>query len=334
MKNSIIVVYTLLFCVVSHAQTQVEEHDSQEIATIVSELVGDMVSIPAGSFEMGDLDSEWYVYEEPVNQVMDVSLRFVSQITSIPGDEVPLRRVLSIIQSYDRPVHRVTVPAFKLGKHEVTVGQFRAFVVATGYRTDAERNAGGEEGCPLLLNAYYNKWDTTPGGSWRNPGYAIADSQPVVCVSWHDARAFIAWLNGKTGSNYRLPSDAEWEYAARAGSTTAYSWGDDIGNNLANCDWCGDRWDHTAPVGSFPANAWGLHDMHGNVWEWVQDCWNYSYEGAPTDGSAWTSGDCRQRVRRGGSWGNSNFELRSSFRSRGARTDRSNLIGFRLAQDE
>ncbi len=335
MKNSIIVGYTLLFCLYTHAQAQVDEHAPDEIAAIVSELAGDMVSIPAGSFYMGDLDSDWFVYEEPVNHVTDASLMFVSQITSLPDVEVSLRRVTFIMPTYNRPVHRVTVPAFKLGKYEVTAGQFRAFVVATGYRTDAERNRDAE-GCYIINASNDNESEWTPGSSWRNPGYAVADKQPVVCVSWNDAQAFIDWLNDKTGGNYRLPSEAEWEYAARAGSTTEYSWGDDIGKNRANCDGCGSQWDNdrTAPVGSFSANAWGLHDMHGNVWEWVQDCWNDSYEGAPVNGRAWISGACNSRVIRGSSWNNNPWDLRSADRGWSGRSDRVNIIGFRLAQDE
>ncbi len=154
-----------------------------------------------------------------------------------------------------------------------------------------------------------------------------------------DAQSFIDWLNEKTGGNYRLPTEAEWEYAARAGSKTRYSWGNDLGSNRANCDNddCGDSWDTTAPVGSFPANAWGLHDMHGNVWEWVQDCWNDSYKGAPKDGSALTSGDCSLRVIRGGSRYSVPENLRSAYRDRAGRTSRAprdDGMGFRLAQDE
>ncbi|MCY4283154.1 MAG: formylglycine-generating enzyme family protein, partial [Gammaproteobacteria bacterium] len=174
------------------------------------------------------------------------------------------------------------------------------------------------------------------GRSWREPGYPVQDNQPVVCVSWNDAQAFIKWLSDETGGNYRLPTEAEWEYAARAGTTTKYSWGDDIGSNRANCDNddCGDSYDYTAPVGSFPANPWGLHDMHGNVWEWVQDCWNDNYKGAPKDGSVWTSGDCSQRVIRGGSWFYDAWYLRSADRFRYDRANRNGTIGFRLAQDE
>lgn len=233
----------------------------------------------------------------------------------------------------EKPVHNVTVPSFKLGKYEVTVGQFRRFVEATGYRTDAERGMGGNEGCRTYTD---DGWDWTPGRSWRNPEYAIEDNQPVVCVSWNDAQAFIEWLTEQTGETCRLPSEAEWEYAARSGTRTKYSWGNDIGYNRANCAECGSRWDdhRAASVGSFSANAWGLHDMHGNVWEWVQDCWNKNYMGAPSDGSAWVSGDCNLRVHRGGSWYNTPRRLRSADRNGFTRANRSYNRGFRLAKDK
>ena len=269
MKKAAIVVHALLFFVYSHAQAQGQEHDSQETAAIVSELAGDMVSIPGGSFRMGDLSGEGY------------------------DDE--------------KPVRTVTVPAFKLGKYEVTFAQWDACVAAGG--------CGGYSP---------NDWGRARG------------NRPVINVTWGRVQSFIEWLNERTGGSFRLPSEAEWEYAARAGSTTEYSWGDDIGNNLANCAnyFCGDQWEYAAPVGSFPANAWGLHDMHGNVWEWVQDCWNDSYNGAPTDGSAWTSGYCSQRVGRGGSWLNVPRALRSASRFRNARAYRGYRMGFRLAQDQ
>ena len=277
------------------AQAQAElERNRQEAEASIRKLPEEMVSIPAGKFRMGSRKG----YDD------------------------------------EKPVRRVTVPAFKLGKYEVTVSQFSGFVEATGYRTDAEQNTGGDAGC--FSGQPDGNWDWIEGRSWRNPGYPVQGGQPVVCVSWNDTQAFIKWLNGKTNGNYRLPTEAEWEYAARAGSKTKYSWGDDIGNNRANCDnsYCGDSWEYTAPVGSFPANAWGLHDMHGNVLAWVQDCWNDNYKGAPKDGSARTSGDCRVRVLRGGAWNSTARYLRSANRLRNDRTTRFNSIGFRLAQDE
>ena len=136
----------------------------------------------------------------------------------------------------------------------------------------------------------------------------------------------------RRGARYRLLSDAEWEYAARAGTETRYHWGNDIGTNRANCLGCGSRWDgkQTAPVGSFAPNRWGLHDMHGNVGEWVEDCWNYSHEGAPSDGSARLSGHCSQRVVRGSSWLYYPRYVRAAFRYRN--TSGAPIIGFRVVR--
>ena len=157
----------------------------------------------------------------------------------------------------------------------------------------------------------------------------------MIYVSWEDAQTYVEWLSGKTGKSYRLLSEAEWEYVTRAGSTTPYWWGEDIGKDRANCSSCGSQWDsaQTAPVGSFPANDFGLHDTAGNVWEWVEDCWNESYEGAPSDGSAWTESECSLRVLRGGSWVNYPRYLRSAIRSYGLEAGvRSSGIGFRVAR--
>ena len=157
------------------------------------------------------------------------------------------------------------------------------------------------------------------GGTGRVTGAGGRGRRPVVGVSWEDAKGYVRWIREETGKEYRLLSEAEWEYVARAGTRTEYWWGDGIGRGRANCDGCGSRWDakETAPVGSFGANAYGLHDVHGNVWEWVEDCLHVNYEGAPVDGSAWVSGgDCEQRVLRGGSWSNEPRYLRSAFRFR------------------
>ena len=206
-----------------------------------------------------------------------------------------------------------------MGVHEVTLGQFKQYIAAEG-RDD------------LLTDEFIE--DNGNG-----------DRAPVVEISWHDAQGFIGWLNKKEGARaYRLPSEAEWEYAARAGTTTRYSWGDAIGRNRANCDGCGSRWDRKrpAPVGSFEPNAFGLFDMHGNVWEWVADCFhrNYeSHEGAPTDGSAWTRywenvcDDDASRVLRGGSWSNNPRDLRAANRYRYTPSYRFHSYGFRLVQD-
>ena len=159
---------------------------------------------------------------------------------------------------------------------------------------------------------------------------------PVINVSWEDAQNYVKWLSWKTGKGYRLLSESEWEYVARAGTRTRYWWGDEIDRNRANCNECGSRWDNkrTASVGSFSANTFGLYDVHGNVQEWVEDCWNDSYDGAPEDGSAWVSEDCDcyQRVLRGGSWSYLPRNLRSTSRNRYATGNRNNFNGFRVAR--
>ena len=199
-------------------------------------------------------------------------------------------------------------------------------------------------GAPFAMGVYevtFAEWDACArdGGCPRGEGIAEdrgwgRGRRPVIYVSWNDAQAYAIWLSRKTGKRYRLPSESEWEYAARAGTATTYSWGAHIGFNLANCDGCGSRWDRdrTAPVGSFAANAWELHDMHGNVWEWTQDCSNDNYQRAPADGSAWESGDCAWRVLRGGSWYDSPSALRAATRLRLFTVNRDNGIGFRVAR--
>jgi formylglycine-generating enzyme required for sulfatase activity len=233
-------------------------------------------------------------------------------------------------------VHRVTFASpFAMGRYEVTVAEFGMFVKATGYRTDAERSG---EGCWHVVLAKGKLRDKpTEDASWRNPYIDQTGVHPVVCVSWNDAQAYVKWLSKETGKRYRLPTEAEWEYAARANTKTVYWWGDDFKDNRANCRFCGSGWDFlkgTAPVGSFPANPFGLSDTAGNVWEWVQDCMHQSYKGAPEDGRAWgeeDSGECGWRGDRGSSWGNSRGTLRSAFRGWDYRPH--HLIGFRLAQD-
>ena len=208
------------------------------------------------------------------------------------------------------PRHRVRIAKrFAVGRYEVTRGEFGRFVRETEHSTG---NAcwtyeGGE-------------WEERSGLSWRNPGFTQADGHPVVCVSWEDAQAYVRWLSRKTGERYRLLSESEWEYVARGGTRTSRYWGDGESGQCSHAngadralkrrgDWkweivsCDDGHSHTAPMGSFSANAFGLHDVMGNVWEWVEDCWHESYAGAPADGGAWTvGGDCERRVLRGGSW--------------------------------
>ena len=158
--------------------------------------------------------------------------------------------------------------------------------------------------------------------------------RPATNVSWKDAQHYVAWLSQETGAEYRLPTEAEWEYAARAGTTTQYSWGNDIGVNRGNCKDCGSPWEEqTAPVGSFAPNGFGLYDMHGNLWEWVADCWNQSYAGGPTDGSAWRQGLCLEHVLRGGSWSNTPPFVRTALRLRiSDHTLYEDDIGLRVAR--
>ena len=197
-------------------------------------------------------------------------------------------------------------------------------------------------GSPFAVGVYevtFAEWDAcvSSGGCW---GYRPDDEgwgrgqRPVINVSWEDAQSYAAWLSGETGESYRLLSESEWEYVARGGTQTRYWWGDDIGRGRANCYRCGSRWDgeSTAPVGSFAANAFGLHDVHGNVHEWVQDCRNESYDGAPEDGSAWERGDCSIRVLRGGSWGYVSSNLRAAYHDGSDTGYRYNHLGFRVAR--
>ena len=185
----------------------------------------------------------------------------------------------------------------------------------------------------------FDEWDTCV--NYDGCPQSVADSgwghgqQPLINVTWDDAQHYVAWLSKMTGKPYRLLTEAEYEFAARAGATTAYSWGDDIGKDNANCKGCGSQWDNTqtAPIGSFAANGFGLFDMVGNVWEWVEDCVNNNYDGAPTDGSAWIKGgDCKNRIVRGGSWNNTPVNLRAANRVGTSTGFRDNLLGFRVAR--
>jgi formylglycine-generating enzyme required for sulfatase activity len=208
------------------------------------------------------------------------------------------------------PQNRVSINyTFAVGKYPVTRGEWRMYANETGHQT-------------------------TKDCDWRNPGFAQDDRHPVVCVNWKEAQDYIAWLNTKSGQHFRLLTEAEWEYAARAGTTTAYYWGAKAGREQANCDGCGSQWDNkqTSPVGSFPPNPWGLYDMAGNVWQWVQDCWHENYDAAPTDGRAWESGDCTKRIMRGASWFSFQQNLRTA--DRGPAPSGDNRSGFRVARPQ
>ena len=227
-------------------------------------------------------------------------------------------------QDDEGPVHRVGIPsAFAVGVYEVTRGEFGGFVSSTGRSM--------EDGCDYVRNGRRREGLEL---SWRSPGFSQTDLHPAVCVSLKDARAYVAWLSGETGKAYRLLSESEWEYVARAQTTTRYYWGDAIGQNRANCRNCGSRWDlkSTSPVGSFGTNGFGLHDIHGNVYEWVEGCWNDGYAGAPSDGSAWGGKYCNNHVRRGGSWSRTPDKARAANRAYNASGMRVNNTGFRVAR--
>ena len=197
----------------------------------------------------------------------------------------------------EQPQYQVTIKSFAIGKYEVTQEQ------------------------------WYAVMGTLPS---RFKGRTL----PVEQVSWSDAQEFVKKLSDNTGKNYRLPSEAEWEYAARAGSQTAYSFGDNVGE-LGRYGWFNNNSNNTThPVGEKLPNAFGLHDMHGNVWEWTEDCWNENYSNAPTDGSAWTAGNCSLRVVRGGSWYIDPQYLRSAGRDRFTTASRFSSVGFRVARTD
>jgi formylglycine-generating enzyme required for sulfatase activity len=246
-----------------------------------------MVWIPAGSFRMGDIQGGGHDNEQPV--------------------------------------HEVSVGQFAMGKYEVTVGEFRKFVNATGYQTDAEK----QNSC----------WTTKDGGSssqeganWQNLNFSQNDNHPVTCVSWNDGTAYAEWLSNQTGKQYRLPTEAEWEYAARAGTETEYWWGNEIGSNNANCYSCGSQWDYkqTATVGSFAANQFGLYDTSGNLWEWSCSEYDSKYNGK--EKVCLDKNTNEYRVLRGGSWYSHPVVIRSASRSRSTPVYRIDYIGFRLVR--
>jgi formylglycine-generating enzyme required for sulfatase activity len=276
-----------------------------------------MLAVRPGSFEMGISP------EEDRREGVPITARFRSA-----------------------PQHTVTIGyAFALGMFEVTKGQFAAFVEATGHAT-------GDSCAIAQPNATFV---VAVDQDWRDPGFEQTIDDPVTCINYLDAEAYAAWLTRLTGVRYRLPSEAEWEYAARAGAKTARHWGDGHDEactyaNVADASLaepfgrnrlppmrfaCSDGHAFTAPVGRLKPNDFGLHDMLGNVWEITADCWNETYNGAPTDGSAWTAsalGDCTARVARGGSWVSYPRSVRSGSRDR-SHAVRANTVGFRVARD-
>jgi formylglycine-generating enzyme required for sulfatase activity len=247
------------------------------------------------------------------------------------------------------PQHQVTVSAFNMGKYQVTLGEFRRFLNATGYKTDAERGDGG-------YVCTGGKLETKQDANWKNPYFNQEDNHPVVLVSWNDAIQYCNWLSGEEGltlaykingdnvawnrnaNGYRLPTEAEWEYACRAGTTTPFSTGNNITTDQANYDGNypynnnakGEYREKTMPVGSFAPNAWGLYDMHGNVFEWCWDWYGAYSSSAQKDPEGASSGS--DRVFRGGGWLSGALLLRSAFRFDYFPSFRYNYLGFRLAR--
>jgi len=233
----------------------------------------------------------------------------------------------SLAPATDNNAYAIEFPKNEFPQHQVTIAA--PFAVSKFQLTFAE-------------------WDACVAGGGCS-GYKPNDlqwgrgEQPVINVNWDDAQQYVAWLSQMTGKPYRLLTEAEYEYAARAGTTTEFPWGDDIGTNHTNCAGCGSQWDNkqTAPVGSFTGggfvgsfspNAFGLYDMVGNVWEWVEDCFHPSYQGAPADGSAWTSADCSNRLVRGGSWNRTPGYIRSAVRFWITSGGRLSFVGIRVAR--
>ena len=217
---------------------------------------------------------------------------------------------------------------FAVGVYEVTRGEYSRFVSATGHSSG--------DSCWT----YEGEWKWRRGRDWRSPGFQQTDMHPVLCVNWEDAKAYVGWLSEETGEEYRLLSESEWEYVARGGTRTPFHTGETISTEQANYDGNytygsgreGRYRGKTVAVGSFEANGYGLHDVHGNVMEWVEDCWNGDYRGAPADGSAWEFGDCGGRMLRGGSWYSTPRNLRSANRGGYVTGNRISDVGFRIAR--
>ena len=247
----------------------------------------------------------------------------------------------------EQPAHIIIISrGFAIGRTEVTRGQFARFAAETSWKPDGP--------CSFLAEAAGSQWTSDTAHDWRHPGFAQTDKHPVVCVNLADANSYTAWLSSKTGRKFRLPSNAEWEYAARAGTTTP-QWWDGLNNksnpcafaNLADQSFvkayhiadaqllfsCNDGYPATAPVASFLPNPWGLYDMIGNVWELTRDCLNDSQIGAPADASPRTTGDCRSHIDRGASWGNTRKYVRAAAQHPDLIEARTSVLGFRLVED-
>jgi len=224
----------------------------------------------------------------------------------------------------DERQHQVTLPKqYYMGIYPVTVGDFKRFVDKVGYKTEGERDGKGAYGWTG------KEWKQDAKITWRNPGFTQTAQDPVVCVSWNDAESYCQWLSEVEGKSYRLPTESEWEYGCRAGSRTAYCFGEDEARLSEYAWYYGNSVSTTHPVGQKAPNAWGLYDMHGNVWEWCSDWYGDYPSGTVTDPTGASTGSCR--VGRGGSWRNEAALCRSADRFRCAPSSRGSYLGFRLA---
>ncbi len=303
----------LIMPLLGDASAQVAPHNFSDCETCP-----EMVPLPGGTFTMG-----------------------------VPRGEEDREGVPLDLRGRSEPMRRITIASgLAMSRSAVTVAEFAAFVAATGHSPGS--------GCWAFVNngASY-EYQENATLDWRNPGFPQKEDHPVVCVSWEDAQAYAQWLAQTTEKPYRLPSEAEWEYAARAGTVTSRYWGDSqapacaFGNvadlSLAqalNLDRrpqfsfrCNDRHVFTAPVASFRPNGFGLYDMLGNVWQWTSDCLNPNLDGQPADGSARVYGDCGSRGMRGGSWSHLPWYVRAGNRVRGTAMDRYNFAGIRVVRD-
>jgi len=314
------------------------EHGMTMHAFLISGLM--LLALPAAALQpsRGDPGTVFRDCADCPEMVVVPAGRF---LMGVAPDEEVREALADAFRHRSEPRHAVEVPRFAAGKFEITRGQYRAFVADTGHAGD---------GCFVWTGAAVAE-ESKRG--WRDPGYAQDDRHPAACVSWEDASAYAAWLSRRTGKTYRLLTEAEWEYAARAGTATARFWGDnaDLGCGHANgADlatattvpgagaWpvarCNDGHAFTAPTGRFRANAFGLHDLLGNVAEWTQDCWNANYHDAPTDGRAWPTGDCTLRAVRGGGWDEAPAGVRAAYRVGSPAVIRVYNRGFRVATSD
>ncbi|HEY2102616.1 MAG TPA: formylglycine-generating enzyme family protein [Chthoniobacterales bacterium] len=260
-----------------------------------------------------------------------------------PGEE-ERENVPNYFRGHAVPQHSVTIQyRLAIAKFHVTRDEYAQFVAETK-RPDPDSCYGPDPADPS------GRESDVKGANWHSPGFPQTGRDPVVCVSWDDAHAYVAWLSAKTGHAYRLPTEAEWEYAARAGTTTARYGSDDPAElcryiNHGDLDFsdrhpaekvvnreCRDGFAFTSPVGSLRPNQFGLYDMLGNAWQWTEDCWNDNYKGAPSDGSAWQSGDCARRVVRGGAYSLFPALVRAAIRNRPKASGHDHSGGFRVAR--